>query len=43
MRCGSHLDKKTGEDYLMRFNGEDAYQTALQKEHVIPMEFTENR
>jgi hypothetical protein len=40
MCCGSHLDKKTGEDYLMCRIGEDAYQDALQNEHVIPMEFT---
>ena len=40
MCCGTHIDKQSGVDYLLCRIGEDAYESALKKEHVIPMEFT---
>ena len=40
MCCGTHIDKETGEDFLLCRVGEEAYEEALQKDHVIPMEFT---
>ena len=40
MCCGTHIDKKTGVDYLLCRLGEEDYLHALQQEHVIPMEFT---
>lgn len=40
MCCGSHIDKKTGEDFLLCRIGEEEQEKALEKDHVIPMEFT---
>ncbi|HQK97463.1 MAG TPA: TfoX/Sxy family protein, partial [Bacteroidia bacterium] len=40
MCCGTHIDKETGEDFLLCRIGEDAYQSALEMDNVIPMEFT---
>lgn len=40
MCCGTHIDKKTGEDYLLCRIGETACEEALKDEFVIPMEFT---
>ncbi|MEO8515348.1 MAG: TfoX/Sxy family protein [Flavobacterium sp.] len=40
MCSGTHIDKETGEDFLLCRIGEVAYAEALEKDHVIPMEFT---
>jgi hypothetical protein len=40
MCCGTHIDKKTNQDFLLCRVGDDAYESAIKKEHVIPMEFT---
>lgn len=40
MCCGTHTDKKSGEDLLMCRIGEQAYGKALEDNNVIPMEFT---
>ena len=40
MCCGTHIDKKTEEEYLLCRIGEKAYDKALEKENVIPMDFT---
>lgn len=40
MCCGTHIDKETGEDFLLCRIGEDVYANALEMENVIPMEFT---
>ena len=40
MCCGTHIDKESGEDFLLCRIGEAAQKHALQREHVIPMEFT---
>ncbi len=40
MLCGIHIDKKYGDSLLMLRIGEDAYPTAIQKEHTLPMDFT---
>ena len=40
MCCGTHIDKKSGEDFLLCRVGEEAYAESLEKDHVIPMEFT---
>lgn len=40
MCCGTHVDKVTGEDKLMCRIGDIAYEDALEKTNVIPMEFT---
>jgi hypothetical protein len=40
MCCGTHIDKTSGEDFLLCRIGDDAYQKALQQDYVIPMEFT---
>jgi hypothetical protein len=40
MCCGTHIDKETGEDFLLCRIGEQAYSKALEMENVIPMEFT---
>ncbi len=40
MCCGTHIDKKTGDDFLLCRLGEEAYLKALEMEHVVPMEFT---
>ena len=40
MCCGTHVDKASGDNFLLCRIGEDAYQKAIKKEHVIPMEFT---
>ena len=40
MCCGTHTDKKSGEDLLMCRIGEQAYEKAFEDNNVIPMEFT---
>lgn len=40
MCCGTHIDKNSGEDYLLCRIGDDAYAAAIEMNHVIPMEFT---
>jgi hypothetical protein len=40
MCCGTHIDKATGDDFLLCRIGEQEYANALQKDNVIPMEFT---
>jgi hypothetical protein len=40
MCCGTHIDKKTGEDLLLCRIGENAYGEAIVRDDVIPMEFT---
>ena len=40
MCCGTHFDKKIGEDVILCRIGEDAYEPALEKPGCIPMEFT---
>ena len=40
MCCGTHIDKKTGEDMLLCRIGETAYEHALEQPGCIPMEFT---
>ena len=40
MCCGTHTDKKSGEDLLMCRIGQEAYEKALEDTNVIPMEFT---
>jgi hypothetical protein len=40
MCCGTHFDKKIGEDVVLCRIGEDAYESALEKPGCIPMEFT---
>jgi hypothetical protein len=40
MCCGTHIDKDSGEDFLLCRIGEKAQAAALKKPHVIPMEFT---
>jgi hypothetical protein len=43
MCCGTHIDKKTNEEFLLCRIGEEAYENALKMDHVIPMEFTGRR
>jgi hypothetical protein len=40
MCCGTHIDKVSGQDFLLCRIGEEAYEDALEMNHVIPMEFT---
>ncbi len=40
MCCGTHIDKSSGEDFLLCRIGDEAYEKALEIDHVIPMEFT---
>ncbi len=40
MCCGTHIDKKTGEDVLLCRLGEEASEAALENSNCIPMEFT---
>lgn len=40
MCCGSHIDKVSGENFLLCRIGDDAYEDALEQNGVIPMEFT---
>jgi hypothetical protein len=40
MCCGTHIDKVSGEDYLLCRIGEEAYEIAIEQPYVIPMEFT---
>ena len=40
MCCGTHTDKKTGEDVLLCRIGDAAATAALEEPHVIPMNFT---
>ena len=40
MLCGQHTDKKTGHNLLMARIGEGAYEDALTRKGVLPMDFT---
>ncbi|AWW00566.1 TfoX/Sxy family protein [Arcticibacterium luteifluviistationis] len=40
MLCGIHIDKKFGDSLLMARIGEEAYETEIKKENVLPMDFT---
>jgi hypothetical protein len=40
MCCGTHIDKNTGEDFLLCRVGPEAYASCLTKKHVVPMNFT---
>lgn len=40
MLCGQHIDKKTGDNLLMARIGEEAYEDALTRKGVLPMDFT---
>ncbi len=38
--CGIHIDKKYGDSLLMARIGEEAYKTAINNKHCLPMDFT---
>ncbi len=40
MLCGTHIDKKSGEEFLLCRIGDEEYQTVIEKDECIPMEFT---
>ncbi len=40
MCCGTHIDKVSGEDLLLCRIGDEHYESALEMNHVVPMEFT---
>ena len=40
MLCGTHIDKKSGENFLLCRIGDKAYETAIERDDCIPMEFT---
>ena len=40
MCCGTHIDKTSGEDFLLCRVGDEFYNSALEMNYVIPMEFT---
>lgn len=40
MCIGTHIDKKTGEDFMLCRMSEEDCKKALKNPHVIPMEFT---
>ena len=40
MLCGIHIDKKYGDSLLMARIGQTAYETEIQKEACLPMDFT---
>ncbi len=40
MLCGIHLDKKLNDHLLMARIGEAAYTDAIERHHVLPMDFT---
>jgi hypothetical protein len=40
MCCGTHVDKKSGENMLLCRIGEAAAEAALEEPHVVPMNFT---
>ncbi|WNM18704.1 TfoX/Sxy family protein [Flavobacterium capsici] len=40
MCCGSHIDKKTNQDFLLCRIAPEDYVNALEQENVIPMDFT---
>ena len=40
MCCGTHIDKESGENFLLCRIGEQAYAKAVEMDDVIPMEFT---
>lgn len=40
MCCGTHIDKKTSEEFLLCRVGDEAYATALEDPACIPMAFT---
>ena len=40
MCCGTHIDKESGEDFLLCRIDEEFYPLALEMENVIPMKFT---
>jgi hypothetical protein len=40
MLCGTHIDKKSGDNVLLCRIGEQVYETAVERNDCIPMEFT---
>jgi hypothetical protein len=40
MCCGTHIDKKTGDELLLCRVGPDQYESLLEEPDCIPMEFT---
>jgi hypothetical protein len=40
MLCGTHIDKKTGEELLLCRIGEEKYNESLERNDCIPMNFT---
>ncbi|MBK7691183.1 MAG: TfoX/Sxy family protein [Bacteroidetes bacterium] len=40
MLCGTHIDKKSGEELLLCRVGEEAYATVIERDDCIPMQFT---
>ncbi len=40
MCCGTHIDKKSGESFLLCRIGEVAYPVAIERANCIPMNFT---
>jgi hypothetical protein len=40
MLCGTHVDKKSGQNFLLCRIGESAYESAIERDDCIPMEFT---
>lgn len=40
MFCGTHIDKKSGKQVLLCRIGEEAYESALDKDSCIPMDIT---
>lgn len=40
MLCGIHIDKKYGDSLLMARIGEDCYNEVIEREVVLPMDFT---
>ena len=40
MLCGTHIDKKSGQNFLLCRIGEKAYESVIERNDCIPMEFT---
>jgi len=40
MCCGTHIDKNSQQSLLMARVGPDNYEAYLEREHVLPMDFT---
>jgi hypothetical protein len=39
MLCGIHMDKKFGDSLLMARIGEEAYESEIEKDNTLPMDF----